>query len=280
VTTKEQVLTLLEEGLDIEAAAERLGVPPGLAYLVATGRPADGSETGEERSDEADGGRPLRPGAAPGSIQQLVNPPAVNPTRKEEILVWLRHRAAADAQMRHAADTRPVEPPPVQDAPEHPELTDELTRQHGRIQYLTKQLAAIPGHSQHATRLQVARRKQVADALRPRILAHARAEEAALWPLVRSVLADGQEWQQRSSGLGVPALAQKLAGLDPDTDAFDQVAKELIDASRRHSALCAALFSRLKDAVQEQQLRDLGTQVKGAGEPGRRKTTTKRGGRA
>ena len=37
--TREQVRGLLDSGLDYEAAGRRLGIPPGQAYLIATGAP-------------------------------------------------------------------------------------------------------------------------------------------------------------------------------------------------------------------------------------------------
>ena len=44
VPTKEQVLAALGDGTDYDEAARRLGIHPGLAYLIATGLPADGSD--------------------------------------------------------------------------------------------------------------------------------------------------------------------------------------------------------------------------------------------
>jgi hypothetical protein len=90
------VLTLLQQGLTYEEAGERLGVPPGQAYLVATGIPADGSDavTVEQRR---------RPGMLPSRSQRLVNPNEVNPTRRDDVLDWIRSRLLADEPMRAAA---------------------------------------------------------------------------------------------------------------------------------------------------------------------------------
>src|ERR1700758_749970 len=44
VPTRQAALTLVEEGHSYEEAGLRLGVPPGLAYLTATGVPADSSD--------------------------------------------------------------------------------------------------------------------------------------------------------------------------------------------------------------------------------------------
>jgi hypothetical protein len=45
VPTREHVRKLLDDGLDYAAAAQRLGIPPGQAYMIATGLPADGGDT-------------------------------------------------------------------------------------------------------------------------------------------------------------------------------------------------------------------------------------------
>jgi hypothetical protein len=99
VVTRAQVLQLVENGRSYEQAGAELGIPPGKAYLVATGLPADGSPAlGEE--DFA------KPGAIRGSTQALANPPHHNPTVKPEVLAWVRARAARDLTTQ---DQSPVE---------------------------------------------------------------------------------------------------------------------------------------------------------------------------
>ena len=44
VPTRQQVRALLDQGLDYREVARRLGISPGLAYLIATGLPADGGD--------------------------------------------------------------------------------------------------------------------------------------------------------------------------------------------------------------------------------------------
>jgi hypothetical protein len=80
---------LLLSGVDQEQAAARLGIPAGLAYLVTTGRPADGSNADSR-----------------ASTQHLVNPPAVNPNSSEAVHAWIRRRVQHDAQMRAASAER------------------------------------------------------------------------------------------------------------------------------------------------------------------------------
>jgi hypothetical protein len=94
MATTDQVRALVEAGHDYASAARRLSISPGLAYLLATGLPADGS--GSPRPDERAGRPPPEPGA-----QRLINPPAVNPTRNQDVIDWVGRRAAHDL---HDAD--------------------------------------------------------------------------------------------------------------------------------------------------------------------------------
>ncbi|HEY6538003.1 MAG TPA: hypothetical protein VI138_03075 [Candidatus Dormibacteraeota bacterium] len=90
--SRERVLRLLAEGLDYQQIGARLGVSPGLAYLVATGHPAD-------RSDRltAEG-----PGQVPGSTQHLATQTAANPLEDPAVHRWLRQRARQDPGMAGA----------------------------------------------------------------------------------------------------------------------------------------------------------------------------------
>jgi hypothetical protein len=75
VPTRAQVQELVDSGLTYEMAARELGIRPGLAYMIATGRPADDD-------------------SAPA--QDLFEPPVVNPTRNQTVLDWVKMRAARD----------------------------------------------------------------------------------------------------------------------------------------------------------------------------------------
>lgn len=70
--TRAQVEALLSEGHSYQTAGRTLGIPPGQAFMIATGRPA-------ETEDQA-----------------LVNPPHMNPTRKASVIRWVQERAARE----------------------------------------------------------------------------------------------------------------------------------------------------------------------------------------
>ena len=69
--------------------ASALGIRPGLAFMIATGVPADGSGV----PDLA--GRIAGP-LAINSPQSLVNPRGHNPLRNEPVEAWVRERAARE----------------------------------------------------------------------------------------------------------------------------------------------------------------------------------------
>lgn len=98
VPTRQAALTLVEEGHSYEEAGLRLGVPPGLAYLTATGVPADSS-------DGLCAGDLNRPGLLPAA-QGLVNPRTEQPDRSAHVRAFLSARAGADPQMQAAAKAR------------------------------------------------------------------------------------------------------------------------------------------------------------------------------
>jgi hypothetical protein len=80
--SKQQVQEALRRsGGDYAAAGAALGIPPGRAHLIATGMPADNSEG--RRSTMS-------------SPQRLVNPAQHDPLRSEQIVNWIRERAARD----------------------------------------------------------------------------------------------------------------------------------------------------------------------------------------
>lgn len=90
--TKNQVEALLGRGDDYRGAARALGIPPGLAYLIATGLPADG---GDAPSPEERSARGLL-----SSSQDLSNPPVDNPEAGEVVRRWIAERVRGDDQMR------------------------------------------------------------------------------------------------------------------------------------------------------------------------------------
>ena len=266
MASRQQVRELLDRGLDYTEAGHRLGIPPGQAYLIATGMAADGADAPPEGAG--------RPGALPASWH-LASPPHDNPTTSQLVLDWIAGRVAADRAMREAAARRTAEPePPQAEDPENPEadefsrdLTMVLTRQHNQVRALLQQLQALPSHKTGGTAADLSARKSIVDMITDRLARHEAAEQQYLWPTVRKPLDDGdalagQALSQEQEGTGTLA---RLGQLEPDTDEFDEGVEQLVAELRKHVAYEGQVFSLLKDAVPDSERERLGRKIERKG---------------
>jgi hypothetical protein len=89
MATPDQVRALLDAGRSYETVARELSISPGLAYMLATGVPAD-------FSDDLHAGERAGRSELVGSSQHLVNPRQHNPQRNPVVTNWIRRRAAAE----------------------------------------------------------------------------------------------------------------------------------------------------------------------------------------
>lgn len=260
MTTKEQVLSLLGEGSDYETAAHVLGIPPGRAYLVATGLPADGSDSlsPEDRR---------RPGIRFGSVQALVNPPVHPGSKADEAKSWLKRRVQSDPAMRDAGRRRDAAPPPLQLPDEEEEIydvIDVLGRDHGQVNFLVKELKAIPSFSEGGSEEQAARRQSIVDMITVALAAHEAAEEALFWPAVRDWLGqDGESLAERATSQeqeGKEVLAE-LEGMEGTDERFDELASKLTDLLRKHVAFEDYVFLQLREKTSKSDRVALGRKV-------------------
>jgi hemerythrin superfamily protein len=254
--TRQQVLDALGGGTDYPTAARRLGIHPGLAYLIATGLPADGSDvvTAEEHD---------RPGILPGSTQHLANPPASKPSPTDVVHAWLRRRAQADPQMAEAARARTATPGPVRNPGGNTDVLTVLTRQHDAVTSLVKQLDTIPGRTKGGTAAQASERESIVDMITKALAAHETSEEEHLWPAVRQVLTDGDEWAARGRQQEQEATETLLAAgrADCQSEQFDDLVETLMTQLHKHVALEDQVFLRLREAMPEDERAALGGRI-------------------
>jgi hemerythrin superfamily protein len=255
VPTKEQVLAALGSGTDYEGAARRLGINPGLAYLIATGFPADGSDVVTEEENR-------RPGVLPGSTQHLANPPAHEPEYSAIVRGWLQRRVRSDAQMVAATEARTATPGEVDDPDGNTDVLTVLTRQHDAVTSLVKQLDTIPGRSKGGTPEQASERESIVDMIGTRLAAHETAEEEHLWPRVRQLeggdeLADGGIEQEQKGN----ELLLALSKADPQSEQFDDMVEELMTLLHKHVAYEDRVFLRLRDELDEDERRQIGERI-------------------
>jgi Hemerythrin HHE cation binding domain len=259
--TKEQVLAALGGSTDYDAAARRLGIHPGLAYLIATGVPADGSDVLTEEENR-------RFGVLPGSTQHLANPPVHKPDASEVVHAWLERRAQGDPQMAAAARARTAMPGPVRDPEDSTDLIDVLTRQHDQVTSLVKQLDTIPGRSKGGTPEQASERESIVDVITKMLARHETSEEELLWPLVRDRLPDGDEWAEQGTAQEQEATETLLALQrgDPKTGEYDDLVEKLMTQLHKHVAHEDKVFLRLRDTVDLDELSRIGERVLAAQE--------------
>jgi hypothetical protein len=253
--TKEQVLAALGGGTDYTAAAARLGINPGLAYLIATGFPADGSDVVTEEENR-------RPGVLTGSTQHLANPHVHKPEHSAIVQGWLRRRVEGDPQMASATRARTATPGPVDDPDGNTDVLTVLTRQHDAVTSLVKQLDTIPGRSKGGTPAQASERRSIVDMISRMLAAHETAEEEHLWPRVRQ-LPDGDEpadggIEQEQKG---DELLLALSRADPQTEQFDDLAEELMTLLHRHVAYEDRVFLRLREELDDDERQQLGQRI-------------------
>ena len=243
------VRRLVDAGLDYDAIATRLGITPGLAYLLATGMPADGSDAPGPHAHERTGFR--------ATSQHLANPATVvNPTAKQSVLDWIRGRVESDEPMRRAAAAQDAAPPDRRPGEEPADLVDELTRDHNRVNALLKQLAAIPGVTKGGSPAQQSARGSIVDLITVELSRHEAAEEQTLWPLVRRALPDGDERAETALGQeqhGKDVLAA-LGTRSGHEEEFDNLVDELSSAAHKHVAFEEKVFLQLREHLDREEL--------------------------
>jgi hemerythrin-like domain-containing protein len=229
VATAEQIRALLASGLSYRVAAQRCGIDPGLAYLIATGLPADGSDA--------------------------VTPEDTEGAGNEHVLGWIKQRAHSDAAMLAAAAVRDAEPGPVDDPDDVHDVLTVLTRDHNQVTALVQQLSAIPSHTNGGSPAQVARRASIVDLITVHLSKHEAVEEELFWPAVRKALADGDARAEEALAQerqGKDTLSE-LAGLDPDSREFDEAVERLVALLRKHVSYEERVFLDFASATEGAQ---------------------------
>ena len=253
--TRDQVRQLLEQGHDYPEIARRLGVPPGQAYLIGTGIPADGGDTYTDAERQ-------RPGVLP-TAQHLLGLGAENPTTKETVLNWIKARVSTDEQMKAAAQQRDAEPGDIVDPDDDHDALVVLTRDHNQVKALQEQLEALPSHSTGGSAAQLSQRKSIVDMITVKLSQHEAVEEQYFWPAVREVMPDGDRWADEAieqEQQGKDTLTA-LGRLEPDTDEFDELVEQLVLLLRKHVAYEEKLFLQLKAAMSDEARRELGAEL-------------------
>lgn len=255
MSNRTQVIAAFEATGDYRRVGAELGIPPGQAYLIATGLPADGGDTFP--SDQL----PPRPGYLPSSTQGLVYPTAEaeNPSKKPHVQAWINRLVQSDRPMQEAASARDAAPGEVQDE-EATDITTVLTRDHDQVMAMMKQLKTIPGVSDGGDETHQSRRKSIVDMVTVALSKHEAAEQERFWPSVRSLLMEGDEvadqaLEQEQKGKD---LLHELGDTPASEERFDDLVVELDEASRKHVAFEDKVLLSIRLGMGEEERRQWG----------------------
>ncbi len=252
--TREQVQEVRHATGSYAAAAKVLAIPPGQAYLIATGIPADSSDG--VRHDPR-----RQPGILGGSTQHLVygHMPAHNPTSDPRVHHWLKGLVAADPVMRAAAGTRDVAPSALKH-PDQDDIASAIARDHVQLDALFKVLQTIPDTRRGPSPLQRSQRETLLDILIAALSRHEAAEQEHLWPAVRSHLADGDALAEHALVQDQQAkdLLVEIGRTDPGDASLDELVNKLETASYGHAAFEDRVLLKLTATLDLDKSRALG----------------------
>lgn len=258
--SRPQLLARLRGFYRYEEVAQDFGIHPGLAYMIVTGLPADGSDV--LTPDEIDG----REGVLAGSTQVLVNPPTDMPEHKSLVEEWMKGRVGADSAMRRAGEGRTATPPPVEAEDETDDVVSVIGWQHNQVKYLQEQLETIPGVRKGGDEAKQQQRVSIVDMIRMRLSKHEAAEEEYFWPAVRQHLEHGDELadkalEQEQEGKNI---LQELMGVPGNENRFDELVEQLVGALRQHVAHEDVVLLRFKQMVPDDVRRGIGRKFRKA----------------
>ncbi len=252
--TREQVQEVRHATGSYAAAAKVLAIPPGQAYLIATGIPADSSDG--VRHDPR-----RQPGILGGSTQHLVygHMPAHNPTSDPRVHHWLKGLVAADPVMRAAAGTRDVAPSALKH-PDQDDIASAIARDHVQLDALFKVLQTIPDTRRGPSPLQRSQRETLLDILIAALSRHEAAEQEHLWPAVRSHLADGDALAEHALAQDQQAtdLLVEIGRTDPGDASLDELVNKLETASYGHAAFEDRVLLKLTATLDLDESKALG----------------------
>jgi hemerythrin-like domain-containing protein len=259
--TREQVLSALATtDHNYEAAARLVGVPPGQAYMIATGLPADGGDTFPPFALD-------RPGVLSGSTQHLVyeDQEVENATTKPHVHEWLKHKALMDPPLQKAGRSRDAAPGAPRDT-EETDVSTVLTRDHDQVVAMFEELKTIPGVTKGGSEVHQSRRESLVDMISVALSQHESSEQEYFWPAVRSTLDNGDELadqalEQEQEGKNLLNALGPVSGSEKE---FDELQEQLEKAARKHVAFEDRVLMALREVMSEEDRRELGRKIQRA----------------
>jgi len=273
MATRNQVLDLALRGMSYEEIGLALRLSPGLAYLVATGIPADGSVSLSPEDRQ-------RPGLLPHSTQHLSNPPVHAPSSAKAVHEWMRDMAGSDGQMlvvarRSGSQALSSDAGREGTAEERgdggagkepsPDVLSVLGEEHKEIQSVLQELSSLRGRRDGAGPKDHSRRESLAGMVVERLSAHEAAEARLFWPAVADTIDGGQSIaaMARAQEKEGKRVLEQVRRAGADDERFDVLVEKLSDLVRKHIAFEDAVFVKVRDQLSEENRRQLGGRLQG-----------------
>lgn len=259
MVTKEEVLSRLRQEGSYEQVAAALKIPPGQVYLVATGLPADGSDSLSPEQLH-------RRGIILASPQKLSNPPVASPASDHEAMTFLRRRVESDTALKDAALRRDATPPDLalpEDETEREDVVDVLGRDHNQVKYLLEQLEAIPPYKKSEDEAAASRRKSILDMIVMELAGHEAAEEAHFWPAVGDQVEGGKALVDKalSDEQEAKETLEEAERTEATESRFDELVEKIAKQLRKHVAFEDTVFLKVKAAMPADERVELGRKV-------------------
>jgi hemerythrin superfamily protein len=128
------------------------------------------------------------------------------------------------------------------------DVVDLITQDHRELQRMFEELRSDPST-----------RKTLAPVMSTLLFAHSRAEESEVYPRARAAGAEEDVEHSQEEHLAADQLAEKLTGLDPDSDEFGTVLEDLIEAVTHHlEEEEESVLPHMRELMSADDLNDLG----------------------
>jgi hemerythrin superfamily protein len=128
------------------------------------------------------------------------------------------------------------------------DVVDLITHDHRELQRMFEELRSDPS-----------KRKTLTPVMSTLLFAHSRAEESEVYPRARAAGGEEDVEHSQEEHLVADQLAERLTGLDPESDEFGEVLDELVEAVTHHlEEEEEDVLPHLRERMSETELTELG----------------------
>ncbi len=128
------------------------------------------------------------------------------------------------------------------------DVVDLITQDHRELQRMFEELRSDPS-----------KRKALGPVMSTLLFAHSRAEESEVYPRAKAAGGEDDVEHSQEEHLAADQLAERLSGMDPESDEFGEVLEELIEAVTHHlEEEEEDVLPHLRERLSETELTELG----------------------